>query len=130
MFSTKPLPESVMSVRCIYESSSLNFYLILIGSYRQTSNNRRTLVGNKIVDHSDVVGAWHVGAAPSTFFILNLTPGFNGLGKDNCKTSQELFKFCDLVWLILEILRYAVPLSKMDHVIMLLNRGTIMTDLP
>ena len=29
--------------------------------YRQVSNIRRTLVGNKIVDHSDVVGA-----APTT----------------------------------------------------------------
>ena len=27
---------------------------------------RRTLVGNKIVDHSDVVGASPVGAAPTT----------------------------------------------------------------
>ena len=31
--------------------------------YRKTSNIRRTLVGNKIVDHSDVVGASPVGAA-------------------------------------------------------------------
>ena len=31
-------------------------------SYRKTSNISRTLVGNKIVDHSDVVGA-----APTTF---------------------------------------------------------------
>ena len=34
--------------------------------YRQVSNIRRTLVGNKIVDYSDVVGALHVGAAPTT----------------------------------------------------------------
>ena len=34
--------------------------------YRKTSNKRRTLVGNKIVDHSDVVGASPVGAAPTT----------------------------------------------------------------
>ena len=34
--------------------------------YRKTSNIRRTLVGNKIVDHSDVVGASPVGAAPTT----------------------------------------------------------------
>ena len=34
--------------------------------YRQVSNIRRTLVGNKIVDHSDVVGATSVGAAPTT----------------------------------------------------------------
>ena len=34
--------------------------------YRQVSNIKRTLVGNKIVDHSDVVGASPVGAAPTT----------------------------------------------------------------
>ena len=33
--------------------------------YRKTSNIRRTLVGNEIVDHSDVVGASPVGAAPT-----------------------------------------------------------------
>ena len=36
------------------------------GIYRQVYNIRRTLVGNKIVDHSDVVGASSVGAAPTT----------------------------------------------------------------
>ena len=34
--------------------------------YRKISNIRRTLVGNKVVDHSDVVGASPVGAAPTT----------------------------------------------------------------
>ena len=34
--------------------------------YRQVSNIRRTSVGNKIVDNSDVVGASPVGAAPTT----------------------------------------------------------------
>ena len=34
--------------------------------YRQVSNIGPTLVGNKIVDHSDVVGASPVGAAPTT----------------------------------------------------------------
>ena len=33
--------------------------------YRQVSNIRRTLVGNKIVDNEDVVGASPVGAAPT-----------------------------------------------------------------
>ena len=32
----------------------------------KTSNKSRTLVGNKIVDNSDVVGASPVGAAPIT----------------------------------------------------------------
>ena len=34
--------------------------------YRKTSNISRTLLGNKIVDNSDVVGASPVGAAPTT----------------------------------------------------------------
>ena len=34
--------------------------------YRQTSNIRRTLEGNKIYDHSDIVGASLVGAVPTT----------------------------------------------------------------
>ena len=35
-------------------------------SYRQTSNISRTSVGNKIIDHPDVVGASTVGVAPTT----------------------------------------------------------------
>ena len=35
-------------------------------NYRKTSSKSRTLVGNKIVDNSDVVGASPVGAAPTT----------------------------------------------------------------
>ena len=40
--------------------------VLAIESYRKTSNISRTLVGNKIVDNSDVVGASPVGAAPTT----------------------------------------------------------------
>ena len=39
-------------------------------------------------------------------FIIDLTCGFNGFGKDNCKTRQEKFKFWNLVRLILEIWWY------------------------
>ena len=35
-------------------------------AYRKFSNISRTLVDNKIVDHSDVAGASPVGAAPTT----------------------------------------------------------------
>ena len=42
------------------------FIFINVYVYRKTSNMRRTLVGNKIVNHSDVVGASPVGAAPTT----------------------------------------------------------------
>ena len=34
--------------------------------YPQPSHKRRTLVGNKIADHSDVIGASAVGVAPTT----------------------------------------------------------------
>ena len=84
---------------------------VCAGAYRKTSNISRTLVGNKIVDNSDVVGAaptsWSIACrrCSNYIFILNLTPGFNGLSEDNCKRIQETFKFWDLVWLILEVLR-------------------------
>ena len=45
---------------------SIGQWRVLQLDYRQISNIRRTLVGNKIVDHSDVVGASPVGAAPTT----------------------------------------------------------------
>ena len=84
----------------LYDLSSL---------YRKTSNIRRTSVGNKIVDHSDVVGASPVGAAPSTSSgILDLTSGFKGFGKDSRKTVRESFKCWDLVRLVLENWRYIV----------------------
>ena len=34
--------------------------------YCQTSNIRHAFVGNKLVDHSDVIGASPAGAAPTT----------------------------------------------------------------
>ena len=41
-----------------------------IHMYCQTSNISNTLVGNKIVDHSDIVGASPVGAAPTSSSFL------------------------------------------------------------
>ena len=34
-------------------------------TYRQTSNKSRTLVGNKIADYSDVIGASPASAGPT-----------------------------------------------------------------
>ena len=45
-----------------YDLCSTFLYLY----YCQTFNISCTLIGNKIVDHSDVVGAPPVGAAPTT----------------------------------------------------------------
>ena len=47
----------------------------MIRNYRKSSNISRTLLGDKIVDNSDVVGASSVGAAPTTssFSTIHLT---------------------------------------------------------
>ena len=58
--------------------------------FLQTSYIKCTLVGNKIV--GDV-------------------PSFNGFCKDNCKMRQEIFKFWDLVWLILDVWQYVTFMS-------------------
>ena len=70
--------------------------------YRQTSNIGRTLMGNKLVDHSNVVGASPVGLL-QLHLHSQLNTCFNELGKDNYKTRRETFKFWDLVSLILEV---------------------------
>ena len=45
--------------------------IILSNNHRKTPNISCILVGNKIVDHSDVVGASPVGAAPTTSSFLS-----------------------------------------------------------
>ena len=40
-------------------------------------------------------------------FILDLTPGFNGLDIDTCKTKRETFTFWDLMWLTLDVWWYS-----------------------
>ena len=53
------------------------------------------------------LNCWSLRCSWSNYiFILNLTPGFNGLSKDNYKIRRETFKFWDLVCLILETLWY------------------------
>ena len=66
--------------------------LAIIINYRKTSNIRRTSVGNKIVDHSDVVWASPVGAAPTTSSFSAQYLASMERGKDKRKTRQEIFK--------------------------------------
>ena len=73
----------------------------LIDIHRQTSNISQALVDNQLVDHSDV---WSIACL--LHLHSPLKPGFTGLFKDNCTTRCETFKFCDLVWLILDTLWY------------------------
>ena len=62
--------------------------------YSQTCNISRTLVGNKIFDHSSPAGAAQLH--------LHYQLGYNGLGQGNCKTGRETFKFPDRACFILE----------------------------
>ena len=55
--------------------------------------------------HIQYHGCWYPGyfchqgisSHGTVFSILDLTPGFNGLCKDNCKMRQETLKFLDLM---------------------------------
>ena len=80
---------------------------VLFRTYRQISNISRTGLGNDIVDHSDVVFVffWRIACrrCSNNIFMLDLTPGFNGLGKSNCKTWRETSSFWELVRLILKV---------------------------
>ena len=88
----------------------------MIHHYRQISNISCTLRGNTIVDHSGVVGAQSLGTPPTNYiFMLDLTPGFNELDIENCKTRPETFKFYDLVWLILEVWQYMYLFTKHEN---------------
>ena len=72
----------------------------LVHSYRQVSKKCKTHFCRQL----------NCRRCSTYIFILNLTPGFNILRKDNCKLKREAFKFWDLVRLISEILRY-IPLK-------------------
>ena len=56
----------VFVILALFISLSLAHVAVIIKENRKTSNISRTIAGNKIVDHSDVVGASPVGAAPTT----------------------------------------------------------------
>ena len=69
---------------------------VRIQKYGKTSSISRTLEGNEIADHSD-------RRCSNQIFIFDLTPGFNGFGKDNCKRRRETFKVWHSVRFILEV---------------------------
>ena len=61
-------------------------------AYHQISNISHTFVDNQITCRR----------CSNYIFIVSLIHSFDKLGKDNCKTTRETFKFCDLVQLISE----------------------------
>ena len=67
--------------------------------YRQVSNIRRTLVGNYIVDHSDVVGASPIGAAPTTSSFWTLHLASKDWPKTTSRRDENHLSF--LIWCVL-----------------------------
>ena len=59
------IPRMTNGMITLKERTTQSCPILYIYIFRQVSNIRRTLVGNKIVNHSDIVGASPVGAAPT-----------------------------------------------------------------
>ena len=79
--------------------------IVSIFTYRQVSNAHLS----RQLNCWSLRCSWSITCrrCSNYIFILYLTPGFNRLGKDKCKTRRESFKFWDMVRLILESLRYS-----------------------
>ena len=90
----------------------MSFFYALVGIYHQSSNVSRTLSKNCW----SLRCSWSIACrrCSNYFFILDLIHGFDGFGKDNCKTRRDTFKCWDLLCLILEIWRYANLQSHID----------------
>ena len=61
--------------------------------YSQISNISHTLVGNKIVDHSDVVGASPIGTAPATSSISTKNLASMGWAKTTARQDKTHLSF-------------------------------------
>ena len=79
---------NVFSIHCEHYGIQCTLIWFCRRYYRKTSNIRRNLVGNTIVDHSDVVGASPVSAAPTTssFLTWHLVSG------DSAKTGTRHYE--------------------------------------
>ena len=63
--------------------------------YRQSSNIRHTHVGNKLVDHSDVVETSPFGAAPTTSSFVDLKTWLHWIGQ---RQLQDETRVIQILW--------------------------------
>ena len=78
------------------------FYAIFDDGFQQIQKTHLYNLANNYSPTSNISACRRCS---NYIFIIHLTPGFNGCGKDNCKMRWETFKFGNLVRLILDILR-------------------------
>ena len=72
--------------------------------YPQTFNIRCTLVGNTIIDHSDIVGALPVGTTTTISFSTKYLASMDW-AETNARHDEKIYVL-GLVWLILEVWQY------------------------
>ena len=77
-------------------------------TYPQTYNIRRTLVGNRMVDHTDVVGAWSVGVARTTLSFSTDHLASLDWERTTARRDEKHFKYWDLIRVILGIWRLSL----------------------
>ena len=87
-------PENIGNI-CIYWIT-WHWITLKTYEYRQTFNISCTLVGNKIVDRSDVVGASPVGAAPTTSSFLTLHLASMDRKKTTARQDEQHLSFAIL----------------------------------
>ena len=92
-------------VLCWTELTLVCHWRFFDSTYRHVSNIRTNL--SRQLNCWSIRCSWSIACRRCSNYIcmLYLTPGFNRLGKDRCKTRREPFKFWDLVRLLLESLR-------------------------
>ena len=61
--------------------------------YRKVTNIRRSLLGNKLGDHSDVVGASAVGAAPITYSFSTKHMASMDWTKTTARRDEEIWQY-------------------------------------
>ena len=100
-------------------------------TYRQTSNIRGTLVGNKLADHSDVFGASPVGAAPTTSSFSTQHPQWigtntttsNGSWRQGIKGEMTCTVYVALVWNIIHwIIMIIMIIMIIIMIMMMINK--------
>ena len=120
-FTVNTVPTDISALNSSWTSACLVLNLILTHAfckissdttdcnYRQTSTIMCTLVSNIICWSLRCSWSIACGCCHNYIFILNLSPGFNGLYRDKCKTRRETFQFWDLVPMILKLTHVILP---------------------
>ena len=78
--------------------------------YRQISDTSRTVVGNKIVGHSNVVGASPIGAAPTVSSCSTWHQASIDCAKTTARRDEKTLKLWILARLLSDIWRYIIVL--------------------